>query len=135
MLDIDALLAQQEEIEIKIKLEDDELPDLPVLIMKIPPKDKQRKLYNQYYRPVMPIGRKRGASEIEMKADDIGYAIALCEFVTGWEGVKQDFDRKKLIAFLKKVERVARAFARGAKDIFDQIESDAVERAKVAEKN
>jgi hypothetical protein len=137
MIDIDKLLEETDTV-LKIELQGDAGQALPTFVLKRPDAVALQKLHRQYYRPKLSMtgGGARGLEQqVEMDTDEIGYALAMIPYITGWEGVRGDFSRHKAETLFKRFAVIAIAFARGVQRFFEELEKQDLEKAQVLEKN
>lgn len=125
-LDLDALLIEEQaEKVVWVQLDDDDLfPEGFIKIkVKVPSAKVRNHLYTKHYGAEMvlnPDGRRRNQT-VTLKTDYEGYIRGIKEYIIGWDGIKGDFNLKKLLNFFDAYPEAGQAFARGCLGAFGEV--------------
>lgn len=95
---------------------------------------KQRKIIERGIK-ISTNYRSVDAGDMQITADWVGVALALTDYLIGWDGFVGVFAREKVKAWFEKYPSYALAFSQQFKQVLDSYEADTIKRKDAEAKN
>lgn len=136
MIDIDASLQAidtKTTFWVKFKDPSDEAEDIAFEVKASP--REQRKLIDRSLKVSTNFRENLEAGTMQISSDWVALALALSDYIVGWEGFAGTFDQGKLKKWFEKFPSYGIAFAQNFKTLLDEYEGALVRRREDEQKN